>query len=271
MSGRLLIKDVVARSAGSLLPKPEFGKNRTNRAPSRRSKSAPIDSGKKRQTEHSMTEGVYLAILWHFVELVKYGELMAATLAREGESMSKNYRSDVENALADQFVRPRSRSILAFKPPKKTTAEQISLLSEVSGIKNAALLDVLHSHGLSSETVSALSLVPVIETAWADGDVSDEERICILGAARQVGIGFDAYEFLKTWLNERPDDSLFEAWRSFVKELATTLSSDEFDLVREDVLRRATEVAECSGGTMGAYKVSSTERYVLLQLESAFV
>ncbi len=57
-----------------------------------------------------------------------------------------------------------------------------------------------------------LHLVPLIQTAWAEGGVTQKERDLIVRAARSRGIerGSSADQQLIRWLTERPSEELFE-------------------------------------------------------------
>ena len=69
-----------------------------------------------------------------------------------------------------------------------------------------AVLDKLVELGLKPNTIAALSLVPLIEVAWADGEIQDNERTAILQGAHGKGLeeGTDGYELLQTWLKGKP-------------------------------------------------------------------
>src|SRR5258705_12463722 len=95
-------------------------------------------------------------------------------------------------------------------------------LKKVSGMSDDAVLDKLVALGLKANTIAALSLVPLIAVAWADGQIQDNERSAILQGAHGKGLeqGTDGYELLQTWLAKRPSDDLFSPWEAYIKGLA---------------------------------------------------
>src|SRR5262245_66141994 len=85
-------------------------------------------------------------------------------------------------------------------------------LRKASGMSDDAVLDKLVALGLKANTIAALSLVPLIAVAWADGTIQDNERSAILQGAHGKGLeqGSDGHELLQTWLSKQPDDQLFQ-------------------------------------------------------------
>src|SRR5438093_3879508 len=98
-------------------------------------------------------------------------------------------------------------------------------LRKASGMTDDAVLDKLVHLGLKANTIAALSLVPLIQFAWADGTIQDNERTAILQGAHGKGLekGSDGYELLQSWLKTKPSDDLLEAWEAYIKALASQL------------------------------------------------
>jgi hypothetical protein len=117
-----------------------------------------------------------------------------------------------------------------------------------------------------------LTLVPLLEVAWADGNISKEERELILKEASKTGIedGTAAHMLLSKWLGTRPGKRLFTSWNVYVEGLCNELSADQIVDLKNDVLARAKAVAEASGGIFGIGKVSKSEKLVLEKLEAPF-
>ena len=79
-----------------------------------------------------------------------------------------------------------------------------------SGIHDAAALQELAALGFTPETVSLLPMVPIIQMAWAEGGVSDEERALIPSSrASAASSGSVADQQLSLWLRERPGEDVF--------------------------------------------------------------
>jgi hypothetical protein len=135
-----------------------------------------------------------------------------------------------------------------------------------------AVLDRLVELGLRANTIAALSLVPLIAVAWADGEIQDNERTAILQGAHGKGLeeGTDGYELLQTWLKARPKDELFEAWEAYIKALAGQLNEEQNRLLKNQIVGFAKMVANSAGGLLGFGKVSSAEEKALQRIEAAF-
>src|SRR5262249_12906702 len=90
-------------------------------------------------------------------------------------------------------------------------------LRKSPGMSDGAVLDQLVALGLRANTIAALSVVPLIQVAWADGAIQDNERTAVLQGAHGKGLeeGTDGYELLQAWLKRRPGDELFTAWESY--------------------------------------------------------
>ncbi|MFK7896953.1 MAG: hypothetical protein AB8G23_14005 [Myxococcota bacterium] len=73
------------------------------------------------------------------------------------------------------------------------------------------------------EKLAALALAPLVEVAWADGQVTPAERQGVLEAAKRIGVDQHT-EFcrstLRRWLHESPPTEALERWRAM---LAATL------------------------------------------------
>ncbi|MCA9185629.1 MAG: hypothetical protein KDA99_08420, partial [Planctomycetales bacterium] len=70
-------------------------------------------------------------------------------------------------ALEDSFFAQRDQELLKQLHERLQEATQREALAMVSGIEDEEVLDFLLRLNLSSETAAALTLVPLIEVAWA--------------------------------------------------------------------------------------------------------
>ena len=145
-------------------------------------------------------------------------------------------------------------------------------LRKASGMTDDAVLDRLASLGLTSKTIAALSLVPLIQVAWADGEIQDDERSKILQGAHGKGLeqGSPGYELLQSWLQRKPADDLFNAWESYIKALTAQLNEEQNRVLREQIVGFSKAIAVAAGGFLGIGKVSGAEERVLGRIEAAF-
>lgn len=167
----------------------------------------------------------------------------------------------IKQAESDQISRiRRERQLAALRQEEQ---EGIASVLHTTDDIAAAALEL----GFDRETARILHLVPIIQVAWADNQIQDDEREQILEMASTAGIDGGAHEFLELLLAERPSDLFFERTN---KVIAHLLASDSSGHEAEDLLERAKQVASASGGILGFGKVSSDEKALLEQLSDLF-
>ena len=175
-------------------------------------------------------------------------------------------------ALEESFFARQNEELLEKLRERDRQEQHKKALAAVSGIENEAVLDRLIELELCSETVAAAALVPLVEVAWADGEVQDKEREAILKAASESGIedGSTSYQLLQNWLEQMPEAVLMEVWHDYIGALCAELDEAARDNLKKELLGRAVAVAEAAGGFLGLGKISAGEERVLKQLERAF-
>jgi hypothetical protein len=175
-------------------------------------------------------------------------------------------------ALENQFYEKENQEKLTAMKTKLDAQHSKDELRKASGMTDDAVLDRLVSLGLRANTIAALSLVPLIQVAWADGTIQDNERTAILAGAHGKGLeeGTDGYELLQTWLKRQPGDDLFTAWEAYIKALAAQLNDEQNRLLKNQIVGFAKMVAASAGGILGFGKVSASEETVLTRIEAAF-
>jgi hypothetical protein len=186
--------------------------------------------------------------------------------------MADNTLEERGRALENQFFDKENKAKLAAMKQKLESQQTREELRKASGMTDDAVLDKLVGLGLKANTIAALSLVPLIYVAWADGSIQDNERNAILQGAHGKGLeaGTDGYELLQTWLSKQPDTELFDAWEAYIKALAAQLNDEQARLLKNQIVGFAKMVATSAGGILGFGKVSGSEEKVLARIESAF-
>lgn len=187
--------------------------------------------------------------------------------------MSIDVREEGRRALEEEFF-----ARLNFELKQKLLAdmsrlEAIKELSLASGITNEKVLGILLDAQITPGTLQALSLVPLVRVAWADGHLDAKEQEAILKAASAQGINpaHPGHDALRSWLTEAPSDTLFNTWRNYVRELGMTMGKDAFAKVRAEIMQRCLCVAEAAGGFLGlGNKISANEREQLDLIDEAF-
>jgi hypothetical protein len=177
------------------------------------------------------------------------------------------------NELEETFFSQRDRELMQKLRERIASQERLKALAEVSGITDDELLAQLDQLDVSAETVAALSLVPLVAVAWADGKMDSREREAVLSAAAQKGLepGHPGYLLLEGWLDQQPERRLLDVWKGYVATLTPTLSDPAKHALQADLLGRARAVAEAAGGLLGfGTRISAAERSTLSELEQAF-
>jgi hypothetical protein len=177
---------------------------------------------------------------------------------------------DRGKALEDEFFRREDQRLMGRLNELKATEATREALAEASGITNPAVLKELMALGIRAETVAALSVVPLVEVAWADGTLDAKERRAIVDRA-EVAPGSTVSALVEAWLDRRPDPKLFTAWTYLIQAMCEQLEPDGAARLKTSLLERAAAVAAASGGLFGVgSKVSRSEASMLARLEAAF-
>lgn len=186
--------------------------------------------------------------------------------------MSDNSLEERGRALENEFFDKEDKHKLAAMKERLEGQTSRDELRKASGMTDDAVLDKLVDLGLRANTIAALSLVPLVAVAWADGAVQDNERTAILQGAqgKNLEAGSAGYELLQSWLSRKPSDELFGAWESYIKALASQLNDEQNRVLKNQIVGFAKLVATSAGGILGFGKVSGTEEKVLGRIESAF-
>jgi hypothetical protein len=147
----------------------------------------------------------------------------------------------------------------------------VGALREASGIAEEPILRRLAALGIRAETLAALTMIPIVEVAWADGEMDERERDAILVGAESVGIepGSPSHGLLRIWTEDEPAPDLLVAWREFIGALHAELEDGERERLRQKLVARARTVAEAAGGILGVDPVSPEEAKVLERLDRA--
>src|SRR5687767_4924334 len=165
----------------------------------------------------------------------------------------------------DDYFRKQDRELI--ERMRKAAADNEA--RALTGIQDPDLLRDLSELGFTGDTVSLLPLVPILQVAWADADVSPEERKLILQIARMRGIteGSPADQQLSAWLTHRPAPSVFSGAGRLVAAMLAAGSGAMQDLSADDLVKYCENIAAASGGILGLAKVSAGERAAIEQVQ----
>lgn len=187
--------------------------------------------------------------------------------------MADDFLGDRRKALEESFFAKENARLVERVRAQWRDSVAADALAEVTGLSDEEVLDKLVALKITADTWAAISLVPLVEVAWANGRVEDQERTAILTASQANGIhpGSPGHELLESWLSHRPDARLMGVWGEYIVDLCAQLSTAEKAAVKERVIGRARKVAQSAGGFLGlGSKISAEEEVVLSQLAKAF-
>jgi hypothetical protein len=170
--------------------------------------------------------------------------------------------------LEEEYFHRKEREVIDKMRLRAAAEEERRRLGEKAGVADQEVLNDLQDLGYTAETVMLLHLVPLIQTAWAEGGVSEKERDLIVKAARSRGIaeGTPSDHQLNLWLSKRPSDELFEKTLRAIRTILQAQPADARDASEKDLLSLATAIASASGGIVGFRAVSEEERQILTHI-----
>jgi hypothetical protein len=179
---------------------------------------------------------------------------------------------DRRKSLEEAFFKDKDRQLMEKMRSEISALEDKKKLAHVSGIVEERVLEHLVKAGVKAETLAAVTLIPLVEVAWADGSVSPEERDAVLNAAAAQGIKPDTapHEILKAWLKTRPDSHVIAAWKEYVREMAHLMPKEAIAEFKRTMIDRATRVAESAGGFLGLATISKTERTAIEEFAKVY-
>jgi tellurite resistance protein len=176
-----------------------------------------------------------------------------------------------QNAEEDFFRREDARLMEQLRAVQSAESAR-DVLAKAIGISSPAVLDLFTQLKISAETAAALSVLPFVEVAWADGTIDAKERAALTELAKSKGFkpGTKEFALLELWLDKRPAPRMFEAWTHTIHGMCEKLKPAEVAQLRKTVIERARSVANISGGVLGIGKVSAAESAMLTKLEKVF-
>lgn len=173
-------------------------------------------------------------------------------------------------ALEDSFFVRENARLLEKLKKKEAEAAKRQAYTE-AGIENAVLIEALIELEISATAIAALSIVPLVEVAWADGEIQAKEREAIVKAAEEGGIeaGSANHDLLENWLSKKPGPELLETWKTYAQALEERLDSVVGNELKVRLMNRTKNIAKAAGGFLGIGSISAAEQRILDELEHA--
>ncbi|MEL7498113.1 MAG: hypothetical protein AAFN77_10915 [Planctomycetota bacterium] len=175
--------------------------------------------------------------------------------------------------MEDLFFKQQDEALLQRMRDERGSKEKQEQLSHACGITDSAVIDKLVEVGVTADSLTSVSMIPLVAVAWADKMMEATEQTAILDAAHSVGIekGSASHELLAGWLKTQPSGELLDAWKGYIKAISEKIDATAMSQLKNSVLGRAEDVAKAAGGFLGfGNKVSEVEQTVIDDLKSAF-
>ena len=189
---------------------------------------------------------------------------MAETRPASGRARSKKEEEYFLRAEAELLEKVRVRA--AKEAERKAMGEQ-------HGVEDPEILAAFEDAGYDRHTVRILHLVPILQIAWVDGEISKAERdeILRLAAARGVDEGSPAHVRLLSWLDAPFFFEFFERTMTILARLIEALPEERETTLQGEIMTSALKVASASGGFLGlGSKVSAEEKALLAHFAESF-
>lgn len=166
----------------------------------------------------------------------------------------------------EYFLRAEAELLETIRARVAKEAERRAL-GEYHGVQDEKVLKAFEEAGYDRESVQILHLVPIIQVAWVDGEVSKAERAEVLkiAAARNVVEGTPVHAKLLSWLDAPPPAQFFERTMEIISRLLELFPEEKRVSLQSDVMTASLAVASASGGFLGLGKKVSTDEKALIE------
>lgn len=172
----------------------------------------------------------------------------------------------------EYFIRAEAELLEKVRSRMAKEAERRAL-GEYHGVQDQELLKAFEEAGYDRESVQILHLVPILQVAWVDGEISKAERAEILriAAARNVVEGTPVHAKLLSWLDQPPSPQFFERTMEIISRLLELFPPEKRETLQSDVMAASLAVASASGGFLGlGSKVSVDEKALIERFGAEF-
>ena len=181
---------------------------------------------------------------------------------------NKDIFAERGRGLEEEYFMRKERELIEKLHQKLSLESAQQQMVAATGIQDAEVIEALRELGYTPDTVMLLHLVPLIQVAWASGDVSEKERELIMHAARSRGVamGSTAEAQLNEWLTKKPSEAFFANTLRAIRILIEALPADQRRESRQDLLAYSRSIAQASGGFLGIGAISGDENAALEEI-----
>lgn len=127
----------------------------------------------------------------------------------------------------------------------------------------------LRALGVDEHSWPAVAFLPLVQVAWADGEVQDAERAHIGRLLDAAALPGDGAELVRSWLNHRPSRGFFGRGHVVLDALARRGGLGDGAMAADDIVSACEAVAKAAGGLLGGVgAVEPRERTVLAEVKA---
>lgn len=171
--------------------------------------------------------------------------------------------------LEEQFYKNLDQQLLNRLREKNQVEHTAESIMQLTGITDQEVAAKIASLNVSSETLAAFRLVPLVAVAWASDHIDADEQYVIDQAAEKSGLDEASRALLGQWTKNRPGSELLETWCQYAAALVSSLDEAHRRSLRDQVVGQATEVAKASGGVLGFGSISPSEKATIEKIRQA--
>ena len=186
-------------------------------------------------------------------------------------SKDSNPLDKLGQANLEAYHKKQDQLLIEALRKKQAISDAIESIKSATGVEDDALLTRLAELGITAEKVPTLHLIPLLDVAWADGEIQDAERALLVEAARIHGVEEGpALSFFEDLLATPPSRELVSAASSFIASLLSILPNDEADAMKTNLVNLSVGIADACGGFLGLWgRIDDDERKALNRIAAA--
>ena len=171
--------------------------------------------------------------------------------------MTKDIFRERERGEEQAYFRQHDAMLIAKLRQKAQFSEIAHALAEKLHADEPELLKRIQKLGVTLDTGAAFILAPLVEVAWADGEISHAARDTILQIAKQRGVTPESadYRQLLDWLAYRPSDEVFRTALEAIRIGLSVLPPAESEQRIASIIKACEDVAQAGGGITVFFKM----------------
>lgn len=178
---------------------------------------------------------------------------------------TRNPLDAIERAQEETYFHKKDQALIEAMRQKLERERNAEAIRAETGIADEALITRLAELGVDRDTIPCLHLAPLLQVAWADGEIQGGERDLLLEAAAATGLTEGpARARFEEMLQKRPEPAWFDAALDFIRHMLAALPEGQADAARGNLEDLAWRVADASGGVFGLWgRVEEAEKVAL--------